>query len=68
MTAAATGTEALIKAESVSRRFELVLAVNRSMTTSMVCFSCFFSFPGPPPEAVVKSVSECTTPSTRTRE
>jgi hypothetical protein len=35
------------------------LTVSRSTTASMVCFSCFFSFGG--------SVSEWTTPSTRTR-
>ena len=34
-------------------------AASRSTTTSIVCFSCFFSFGG--------SVSGYTTPSTRTR-
>ena len=45
--------------ESVSRCLLAALTLSRSTTTSMVCFSCFFSFGG--------SVSGCTTPSTRAR-
>ena len=35
-----------VSTESVSRRFALSLTVRRSTTTSIVCFSCFFSFGG----------------------
>ena len=48
-----------VSTESVSRCLALALTASRSTTTSMVCFSCFFSFGG--------SVSGCTTPSTRAR-
>ncbi|SHU23491.1 Uncharacterised protein [Mycobacteroides abscessus subsp. abscessus] len=46
-----------VSTESVRRCLELALTDRRSMTTSISCFSCFFSLGG--------SVSECTTPSTR---
>ncbi len=47
-----------VSTESVRRCLALALTVNRSTTTSMSCFSCFFSLGG--------SVSGYTTPSTRT--
>ena len=47
-----------VSTESVSRCLAPALTVRRSTTTSMSCFSCFFSFGG--------SASVCTTPSTRT--
>ena len=47
-----------VSTESVNRCLALALTVRRSTTTSMSCFSCFFSFGG--------SANECTTPSTRT--
>ena len=48
-----------VSTESVSRCLALPLTASRSTTTSMVCFSCFFSFGG--------SVSGWTTPSIRAR-
>ena len=48
-----------VSTESVSRRLAVSLTVRRSTTTSMVCFSCFFSFGG--------SVSWIVSPSTRAR-
>ena len=48
-----------VSTESVSRRLAPSLTVRRSMTTSMVCFSCFFSVGG--------SVSWIVSPSTRAR-
>ena len=49
-----------VSMESVRRDFESALTVNRSTTTSMVCFSVFLSFG-------ISSMGY-TTPSTRTRE
>ena len=48
-----------VSTESVSRRLALSFTVRRSMTTSMVCFSCFFSVGG--------SESWMVSPSTRAR-
>lgn len=48
-----------VSTESVSRRLALSLTVSRSITTSMVCFSCFLSLGG--------SVSWIVSPSTRAR-
>lgn len=48
-----------VSTESVRRRLALSLTVRRSTTTSMVCFSCFFSFGG--------SESWTVVPSTRAR-
>ncbi|CAM5364770.1 hypothetical protein SANTM175S_04201 [Streptomyces antimycoticus] len=48
-----------VSTESVSRRLALSFTVRRSITTSMVCFSCFFSFGG--------SDSWIVAPSTRAR-
>ena len=49
-----------VSIESVSRVLLSALAVNRSTTTSMVCFSCFFSLGA--------SESATTSPSIRARE
>ena len=49
-----------VSIESVSRDLLSAFAVRRSMTTSIVCFSCFLSFGG--------SVSVMISPSTRARE
>ncbi len=48
-----------VSTESVSRRLALSFTVRRSMTTSMVCFSCFLSLGG--------SASWIVWPSTRAR-
>ena len=49
-----------VSIESVKRDFDSAFAVSRSMTTSMLCFSCFFSFGA--------SDSAITSPSMRARE
>ncbi len=49
-----------VSTESVRRRLALSLTVRRSTTTSMVCFSCFFSVGG--------LESWIVSPSTRARE
>ena len=49
-----------VSTESVRRRLASGLTARRSITTSIVCFSCFFSFGG--------SAKLCTTPSIRARE
>ncbi len=49
-----------VSTESVRRRFASGFAASRSITTSIVCFSCFFNFGG--------SARLWTTPSIRARE
>ena len=49
-----------VSIESVKRDFDSALAVSRSITTSMLCFSCFFNLGA--------SESATTSPSMRARE
>ena len=63
----AAGQRQRVSTESVSRRRASGLTASRSTTTSMVCFSYFFSAGSPVPSAPTLS-SRITVPSTRARE